>query len=416
MEPPSLRQLNDLSKFLKPLTKEYERFRGLYMWEWGWLLWLQEQLDDDVMCVWKDEHANHGIFYEAGTKGGGRRPKLKVEPWFLDALKRCEAEGTRFIVGLISIHTRTRGYHANALIFDMKNNIMTRFEPNGAGTNLYDMDHFDRSLERWLKKNFPGWEYHGPPRYCPKQGPQARESVKLVEEALGSTGKRRRGGEAKGFCSAWSLFFIHFRIMNPDAPKSLISEYFDSMSDKDLSYLIRNYAEFIVSVVKPPQKERMHFAGDILESEYHGQKTMAVSLGEVYWAVKQGRMAPLAYRWGLNRAWLPITDYRRKKEAAERFWMHMVALRKFSSSKDLPIKSITSIKGLLARRRESVRQALLKTLQYVSQDFLERKVFTEPFAVRNLLQWFKDEEEELSPLLQKVEATTAVRILKRLKK
>ena len=243
--PPSVRQLDSLSSFFKPNLKNYYQFRGKYVWEWGWLLWLQRNLGEKLMCLWTNtESTNHGIRFD------DQKREFVVERFTLDGLHKCRNKGSRYAVGMITISTK-HGNHANALIFDFEAKTLTRFEPHGATTQSYSASSLDLNISNWLINTLEGWKYFPPKYFCPIRGPQSRENWKLVTEALETRkvwGKDVKK-EAGGFCAAWSLIFIHMRLKNPSFTDAEIVEHFDKMSDKELSYIIRQYAEFIVSTV-----------------------------------------------------------------------------------------------------------------------------------------------------------------------
>ena len=281
-DPPSERQLNDLSKYFAKDLKKFYKFRGVYMWEWGWLLWLQENLKGAAMCVWKGPRHEEGFFYD------DRTGKLTVKDWALQAVLNCALRyRVRFVVGILAVKTEDGDYHANALIFDTENQRLTRFEPHGGETTSYNMEKLDSAMEHWLSQNeyklgggdegYMGWEsgstwqYNKPPNFCPREGPQSLENWRLVEEAFKTRmvfGKEVRM-ETGGFCSAWSLLYIHLRITNPDATDKEISEYLVGLGDKKLSFMIREYAEFIVSRVDPTwvaaEKRAAFSVGDYFE-------------------------------------------------------------------------------------------------------------------------------------------------------
>ena len=232
---PSKKQLNILSSYFEKDLEKYHNFRGNYMFEWGWLLWLQEKLSG-VVCAWAAED-NKGVLYD-------KKKGLKVSNYFLKSLTDC-SKTARFIVGISTLQLGGGKFHANALIFDTKTHTLTRFEPHGSDSLAYSVQDFDKQIEKWLSKNnyvlgskkLSNWKYRKPSDYCPIAGPQTRESWKLITKDINK--------ESGGFCSAWSLLYIHFRISNPDFSDKEISEYMNNLTDKELSFKIREYAEFI---------------------------------------------------------------------------------------------------------------------------------------------------------------------------
>jgi hypothetical protein len=271
-DPPSIKQLDTLSSFFKKKLDKYYEFRGSYVLEWGWLLWLQKNLPDGFMCIWKDKSNDNGFFYSDSTG------QFTIKSWVIPGILKCASKANvRFVVGVLTIKTRA-DVHANAFIFDMQEHILTRFEPHGAEVTLYDSEKLDRAVRKWLKVATPEigtWTYRPPPDYCFSPGPQARESWIWVEEAFKTHkvwGKTVRK-EAKGFCAAWSLLYIHLRVTNPDFTDQELYEYFTKLSDQELSLMIRQYAEFIVSSIDPKLLEEttddLH-VGDYVKYERPG--------------------------------------------------------------------------------------------------------------------------------------------------
>lgn len=261
------------------LSTDYELFKGIYIYSWGWLLYLQYLLDDDIMCAWMNNNVNQaGITYmerwdlrvnENGVLSTQFDKALfSVESWVLDSIDDCSKKA-RFVVGILGLGFTDRwsanlnwGYHANALIFDTENNMLTRFEPHGSVTSSYNVKMLDNKIEEWLEKNQKSlphtkskkkWEYHKPKDFCPMTGPQSREHWSYVEEAFKIIDgiKERANDETYGFCAAWSLIYIHARITSPNLSDMQVVDSLLRQTDQELSYFVRQYSEFIVNRLNP---------------------------------------------------------------------------------------------------------------------------------------------------------------------
>lgn len=226
--------IQELSKYFKKDLKEYYNFKGNYVKVWGWLLWLLNTIEGSVICVWKNKQHKYPITYDIKTS------LFVVENWVIDEISRCsEMDNVRFIIGICVIYIKPGKSHANALIFDKENKVLTRYEPRGARTRVYDNSKLDNVIRNWLKQIYGDkWKYNGPIDYCPNIGPQKKEtSVKNNDNV--------------DFCTIWSLLYIHFRIMNPKMSDKQISDYLESKTDQELHSMIRQYTEFIQTTIDP---------------------------------------------------------------------------------------------------------------------------------------------------------------------
>lgn len=130
----------------------------------------------------------------------GETAKLWMPTSAPAAIKRCE-HSRRMIVCNLGLY-RTSGLvvgHANALLFDAERHVIERYEPTGDSNRK-----IDTTIEGLLHKEFPKWTYIGTRHAAPKRGPQ------LIADAF------------RGLCVTYSIMYILFRLLNPDAgPKSI---------------------------------------------------------------------------------------------------------------------------------------------------------------------------------------------------
>lgn len=247
---PSVEALNDLTDFFQNDKANYEKFRGSFTMEWGWLMWLQQRYGKKLVCAWEGTRGQGGIFYSwTGTKRHHRG--ITIEPWFLDHLKECLDTKSRFVVGILSMKVK-RGYHANAFIFDLKNRIVSRFEPNGGqAIGYYNHKEVNQTLDMFFKSkatiNKIGvWKYESPSDFCPV-GPQVKAAKHQYEKKVGKVYGKQVVIEAGGFCAAWSLMFIHYKLLNPDRNDQDIIQWLLGLSSEKLSNMVREYAAFVVN-------------------------------------------------------------------------------------------------------------------------------------------------------------------------
>ena len=191
--------------------------------------------------------------------------RTKLSKFKADWNKKCKSKKIRFIFVFLLIGTGLDEdhNHANVLIYDRKRKELERFEPNGG-----------RKLENWciLAEDFKntrmalrlpnGWcsgesldiaiikhlkpiigfeTYFNNRTYCPKIGPQARQSLK------------RQGVDPGGFCQYWSIYYIDLRLSNPDTPrKTLVYNVMNNIENmtSDFGEFIRAYATFMELLVR----------------------------------------------------------------------------------------------------------------------------------------------------------------------
>lgn len=250
VELPSVKSLNDLTEFFKEDKANYEKFRGSFTMEWGWLMWLQKRYGKKLVCVWEGTRGRGGILYSwRGTKKW--RKGINIEPWFLNHLKECLDTNSRFVVGILSMKVK-RGYHANAFIFDLKNQTVSRFEPNGGqATNYYNYKAVNSTLDTFFKSKgtvnkIGEWKYESPSDFCPV-GPQVKAAKYFYEKKVGKVYGRQVVVEAGGFCAVWALMFVHYKLINPDYNDQEIIKWLLELSSEKLSNMAREYAAFIVN-------------------------------------------------------------------------------------------------------------------------------------------------------------------------
>ena len=251
---PSMNTFKTLSSYVAKDPVSYVKFSSHYMYEWGWLLYIQKSLPDASFCFPEfgapggdlEHHYRGGESAISYTNTGG----VKIQKWGLKSILKC-LENKRLAIVVLNLKGRG-GQHANAIIFDKKYKTITRFEPHGSESNLRMIDNnvLDRSFDKWLLKNqklFDGWEYNPPLHWCPKKGPQA------IESEL----KSKKKGEISGYCEAWALMFLHLRILNPDHSNEQIVEYMlGKKNPSEMKQMIRDYAGFIAEHANPYVKKR----------------------------------------------------------------------------------------------------------------------------------------------------------------
>lgn len=152
------------------------------------------------------------------------------------ALKRKE----RFIIFTIGFyfHDNKNG-HANIIIYDKKQNIMERFDPEGI--LLYEnIDEFDNFMKLKFKKV----------KYISSNDYGIINSFQKLSDEINEL--KRKTGDVKGFCQAWVYWYLEMRILNKDVhPLKLVPKLLSSLirNNTNMSIIeyIRNYANNIRS-------------------------------------------------------------------------------------------------------------------------------------------------------------------------
>ena len=127
--------------------------------------------------------------------------------------------------------------HANIIIYDFNNLIISRFDPYG-DTTSYDKN-LDDILEEELTWN-TGFTYYNPSKYMPVAGFQSvSDEVNPLIQKTGDFG---------GYCLAWCIWFLEHRIINKHISlNELVDKLLKKIANGDNTFMeyIRNYANKI---------------------------------------------------------------------------------------------------------------------------------------------------------------------------
>lgn len=190
--------------------------------------------------------------------------KLYLIEGFYDRIKKCIDNNKRFIIIPVGIELRA-GSHANYLIYDVKENIVERFEPHGAtvppGLN-YNPNLLDEILENRFKAINTNITYMRPSEFLPKVGFQLMDVYET---------KRKKIGDPGGFCALWSIWYIDMRltysnIKNTDLVKMLIKTI--KLQNISVKNMIRNYARNIIDMRDIILKKANMDVNDWLNDQY----------------------------------------------------------------------------------------------------------------------------------------------------
>jgi 2-cysteine adaptor domain len=97
--------------------------------------------------------------------------------------------------------------HQNLLLIDFRDHTVSRFDPKGAITAAhYRPDLLDNRLTSLFRRIDPRLKYLGTAESCASIGIQRLQIDEDVHVP----------GEPEGWCAAWSLYWLHIRLLNPE--------------------------------------------------------------------------------------------------------------------------------------------------------------------------------------------------------
>jgi hypothetical protein len=129
--------------------------------------------------------------------------------------------------------------HANILIHDIKKNTLELFDPHGSETN---QKFCPEKVRKFLKYIFnqvsPGYKFLKSVEINPYIGLQTIENYEYLDVP----------GEISGYCGAWTQFYLHMRLANPDISQfSLVEKIkIETRENGTFSNMIRNYVKYII--------------------------------------------------------------------------------------------------------------------------------------------------------------------------
>jgi len=155
---------------------------------------------------------------------------INSDKLYSDQFEYSRDPSIRFTFYCLSIITDKPSQHANAFVVDHYNKIAYRYEPHGAQTNTYNYLQIDKLLKNNLD---PDYSYINPWGYQEIYGPQSFEFSSK--------------DNFYGFCLAWSLKFMHMRVLYPDLSIKELDKLMLSDDIGSLANQIRAYTSFLNS-------------------------------------------------------------------------------------------------------------------------------------------------------------------------
>jgi ankyrin repeat protein len=128
--------------------------------------------------------------------------------------------------------------HANILIFDRDKKLIIHFEPHG---KIYSyVGKLYETIKNIFKKELKGFKYIAPSQYLPNDAYQSMYDNTYIYN--------KKVGDLKGYCGAWSFWFIELYINNNKYDlKSLVNKSIKKLINTKYTFIdhIRNYANYL---------------------------------------------------------------------------------------------------------------------------------------------------------------------------
>lgn len=237
--------------FLDQIEADISTFRGTPINSLFGLIYLLDKYRDSCSTLklvpGNFEFEDYALVWTCSFDNNECDRILIQPPNFAEIFEKClSAPGIRHVIIPLSLKypSDKKGQkkgHANYLIYDKKLGEIERYEPHGATVyeynNWYDIYMLDLALRNLFEENY-NIKYISPLDFCPRKGFQSLEAK-----------EGRQIGDPSGFCAAWSLYWVHLRLENPDISREeLMKKGIDHIikENKDFKRFIRNYSEFIV--------------------------------------------------------------------------------------------------------------------------------------------------------------------------
>lgn len=160
---------------------------------------------------------------------------------FMQFFNNCDKDILLTPIHLISEKSVTGLAHANALIFNLKDKYIYRFEPHGSDRSLGA--NIDKIIEQDLKlySEFSSYTYEGINKLCPK-----RYGVQKLEKFTEKKLKHPKYTEKAGFCLAWTLLFLEYIVLNIDNNVTPNEVYQHLIQNWDVTELIYKYIHRLI--------------------------------------------------------------------------------------------------------------------------------------------------------------------------
>ena len=209
-------------------------------------------IPDRRLCVYEGRRSKLSIRHSAGKcpspppghrarlqiRGGvivtdaSTRPKLSLPKQFANSLDKCRQQGKRFAIanfGIYNNQSLAMG-HANALVFDLRERVIERFDP--AGRHSVRAEMLDVAIESLFHARLPQWTYVGTRAAAPIEGVQSRADA------------------FDGMCVTYSFMYTLLRLLNPSRSSREIQHYMIRGSAADLRRRVKRLNRFMMDTLR----------------------------------------------------------------------------------------------------------------------------------------------------------------------
>lgn len=151
------------------------------------------------------------------------------------SIQSCESSNVRFYIIPLRLNLNYKSAHSNLIIVDTQLHTIEFFEPHGNKFgSQYELPYnIEKHIKKLIDTLFPirsiFYDFRNVQNSCPK----------------GLQAKQNSVDSKSGHCLAWSLLFIHLRILNLMYDTSHIIDYLHKNSDADLDLYIKRYIGYL---------------------------------------------------------------------------------------------------------------------------------------------------------------------------
>jgi hypothetical protein len=183
--------------------------------------------------------------YEGYIGAAGKGGLYAGNLFFTQLREALASEEPKILINLAMYLKKKGSGHANALLIDRRDQTVSVFEPNGASFEDYRDPGtlLGKFIVKYMSKHrFGEYELRPADTVCPYLGVQAREHAAYRE--------RRERGKGHGFCMIWSLMYMHYHLLNPEATNQEVQDaMLKNYSDQELERRAMRYTDRILRYV-----------------------------------------------------------------------------------------------------------------------------------------------------------------------
>lgn len=245
---------------------DFHEFRGNVRYLNPWIFTMKSRTNNMSRFEFLYTGAKTGAIYHIAVKRQSKwtkflktrldtmNDKILVTPEFSNRFMSAMTVGVEYMYTFLVHEFSRESRHANALIFDLKNQRIVRFEPHGSFSGCYDQKVCDQYIRDAIGKHplLKNYTYIGPSDYEHYAGPQVVEERHQTkyEPVTKQFGSKTRLIQAKGFCMAWSILFNHLSFLNfRRSPEAIYIRFFTG-TPNELADNIRVFQSYLVKLLK----------------------------------------------------------------------------------------------------------------------------------------------------------------------